>query len=238
MTGGLASTAASPSSSRSAASPSSSRSSRRAAAAAAPLLPLLHHQQGGGLDMEAFEGGGGGHISGDPFRGAVAASNHGEGSRRRIHQAGGVDGHLPGEPFEEGAAVGYAEGPWRRGRARPPRRQRGRGPHHLGAGRRAPWQQGSFSAGAREVREQRLAVSNLRHMLPPTASHLSSMGPPLCPPLKQAPTYQRPRRRPSHLRDQIQLHPVLKDCQSRVRVPWRLKLRPINTPSIRTSNPC
>jgi hypothetical protein len=65
--------------------------------------------------MEAFGGGGGGHISGDPFRGAVAASNHGEGSRRRVHQAGGVDGHLPGEPFEGGTAAGYAEGPRRRG---------------------------------------------------------------------------------------------------------------------------
>jgi hypothetical protein len=55
--------------------------------------------------MEAFGGGGGGHISSDPFRGAVAASNHGEGSRRRVHQAGGVDGHLPGDPFEGAVAT-------------------------------------------------------------------------------------------------------------------------------------
>jgi hypothetical protein len=70
--------------------------------------------------MEEAFGGSGGHISGDPFRGAAAVASHAEGSRRRgmntgcVHQAGSVDSHLPGEPFEGGAAAGYAEGPQRR----------------------------------------------------------------------------------------------------------------------------
>jgi hypothetical protein len=48
-----------------------------------------------------------------------------------------------------------------------------------------PWQQGSSSVGAREVWEQRPPVSNLRRMVPPAVSRLSTMGPsPLCPPFQ------------------------------------------------------
>jgi hypothetical protein len=104
--------------------------------------------------------------------------------RGRIGQAGGVEGHVSGEPVGGGAADRYAEVPRRRGvHLAGSVHDSYAGRVHLASGveeAHISWPQGSSSAGAREVQEQhqRPPVSNLRRMVPPAVSRLSTMGPP------------------------------------------------------------